>query len=828
MDSSSSASSPQTVEQISEVVSMLDIPSEAKILPKHTVMALIKNSLSDKDNKAFSKESSQNLKGIPDEIEGEAEVVVKKQKKDKSKSITVQTENPLKPDSAPPTAPRPRGRPRKYPRPDEPYKPASPSLVVKKKLLSKKGKLVASQKKLPEPKFKKFNLIADMGIKEGQYSEFLYLEPFERPEGHYLRATESIPDSKCLVEYDLDLEDKAWLEKLNKWFELSRKNAIPTLSSSLNNVDVPCDICGEIDCENSNAIVFCDGCDLAVHQDCYGVPYIPEGQWLCRKCMLSPANPVECVFCPNEGGAFKQTSTNNWAHLTCALWIPEVSFGNTVYMEPIEGIGRVPKSRMKLLCYICKQPSGACIQCSFKSCPHPFHPTCARAAKLYMRYKATEEGVSMKVFCHKHTPKGYKHEINIEETQAKFVQKHATRKKERQCTSDSDSEREAVSKSARAHNQSFWTSEAIIPRHIFQKVLKSLAKFKIRKPSHFLTEVCKYWSLKKEDCRNAPLIKRLHLEPWTALPTALQTEEEKLRVYGTLKKVRSDLERVRMLIDLVRKREACKLNIARAKFQYWETNFFPQVRYFRVVLERLSKMDTCYYFTQPVTIEQAPDYLQYIKNPMDLGTLSKLINTHQVVTLDDFKDKVMLIYNNCMLYNSESTVYFKAAVRHKKRATNLLAIITEALKSSPALTLEEVARRFDADKCFAEACIPPPSTPPKSAKAMQPNGVKRTPEKASPPLTRSKKRYFECYDLRNKSHLKLKSYIKTRQTTLTSPSNRLKLFKKPASVTPQRISKSPNKSTTRKPVQSSMLAYITREKPKRSPRKVNPPERLSP
>ena len=108
-------------------------------------------------------------------------------------------------------------------------------------------------------------------------------------------------------------------------------------------------------------MVFCDKCNICVHQvsqaavmirelrvyvppqACYGITTIPSGSWLCRTCTLGIKPP--CELCPNKGGAMKSTRTGTkWAHVSCALWIPEVSIGDVEKMEPITKISSIPVS----------------------------------------------------------------------------------------------------------------------------------------------------------------------------------------------------------------------------------------------------------------------------------------------------------------------------------------------------------------------------------------------------------------------------------------------------------------------------------------------------
>lgn len=67
-----------------------------------------------------------------------------------------------------------------------------------------------------------------------------------------------------------------------------------------------------------------------------------------------PVNPREPL---------KRTADNNWVHVTCAVWTPEVKFAMAKALGPCEGIPSIPRARYAEVCKACKKQGGACVAC---------------------------------------------------------------------------------------------------------------------------------------------------------------------------------------------------------------------------------------------------------------------------------------------------------------------------------------------------------------------------------------------------------------------------------------------------------------------------------
>nr|XP_054599884.1 protein AF-17 isoform X2 [Nothobranchius furzeri] len=173
-----------------------------------------------------------------------------------------------------------------------------------------------------------------------------------------------------------------------------------------------CCVCSDERGWAENPLVYCDGhgCTVAVHQACYGIVQVPTGPWFCRKCESQErAARVRCELCPHKDGALKRTDSGGWAHVVCALYIPEVQFANVLTMEPII-LQYVPHERYIKTCYICedhgresKAACGACMTCNRQGCRQAFHVTCAQMAGLLCEEEGPEaDNVKYCGYCKHH------------------------------------------------------------------------------------------------------------------------------------------------------------------------------------------------------------------------------------------------------------------------------------------------------------------------------------------------------------------------------------------------------------------------------------------
>lgn len=130
-----------------------------------------------------------------------------------------------------------------------------------------------------------------------------------------------------------------------------------------------------------------------------------------------------------RGGPLKCTSDGRWAHITCVIGLPDVSFVNIATRQPV-CIDNIDPARTSLVsiamwlhvvtcgylwlqvvrgvrvcvcvqrCCYCHQVSGVCVQCSQKKCFSSFHVTCG--AMSGVTFESWDWPYPVYITCHRH------------------------------------------------------------------------------------------------------------------------------------------------------------------------------------------------------------------------------------------------------------------------------------------------------------------------------------------------------------------------------------------------------------------------------------------
>lgn len=135
--------------------------------------------------------------------------------------------------------------------------------------------------------------------------------------------------------------------------------------------------------------------------------------------------------------------------------------------------------------------------------------------------------------------------------------------------------------------------------------------------------------------------------------------------------LRQDLERARLLCELVRKREKLKRELTKVKASSLEMELVPFKCYVTRLLDLIRAKDTGEIFIEPVDQTEVPDYSEIVKNPMDLSTMRAKIEAFEYNTLAEFKADFVLMINNCLAYNSKETAFYRAAIKMRDQCANL-------------------------------------------------------------------------------------------------------------------------------------------------------------
>jgi len=205
-----------------------------------------------------------------------------------------------------------------------------------------------------------------------------------------------------------DREEEERILRRNKVMQERKREEQRAFQAQLEqDMDAVCMICDDGEVTPDNQILFCESCNVAVHQVCYGIDYVPEGDYYCIACTkfgrVKPRDkdegpnttplPIFCELCPVKQGAFVQTACvladeekeryplGKWVHSVCAKW-QGLKFKYKDRTDTVEDVTefKVGYRQHNIICFLCKGARGTMNRCRHKHCDRWLHVTCARAS----------------------------------------------------------------------------------------------------------------------------------------------------------------------------------------------------------------------------------------------------------------------------------------------------------------------------------------------------------------------------------------------------------------------------------------------------------------
>lgn len=129
--------------------------------------------------------------------------------------------------------------------------------------------------------------------------------------------------------------------------------------------------------------------------------------------------------------------------------------------------------------------------------------------------------------------------------------------------------------------------------------------------------------------------------------------------------------------------------------------------FLRDICRKLASNRRFYKFTKPVDLEEVTDYLDIIKQPMDLETMMTKVDMHKYNCAKEFLDDIDLICANALEYNPDRTSSDKQ-IRHEACSLrdHAHALIDVEMDSDFELECQEIAKRRYEEGNMADNDLP--------------------------------------------------------------------------------------------------------------------------